>query len=152
MGVSCGVRFRRAARAVRGLAVLAVVAISGCGGEKGELSSEYQRAAASGSVKFKGQPIPAGTVVFTNVENGIQSTCPIDDGEYESASGDGPVYGKNTVNVIGLEAEGGKALWSGVYNRDVTISGDSFQQEFDVKEDEVQPFKDIGMDEEAPLY
>lgn len=152
MDVSREVQNRRAPRGGVWLAILCVAAISGCGGDSGEMAGQFERASASGSVKFKGQPIPAGSVVFTNVENGIQSTCPIDGGKYKSVRGDGPVYGKNAVNVVGLEAEGGTPLWSGVYSRDVAIDADTFQQDFDVQEDEVKPFKDIGMDEEAPLY
>jgi len=130
-----------------------IAGLSGCaGGDAGEMASDHQRATASGSVTFKGQPIPAGTVVFTSIDTGIQSVCPIDEGTYESESGDGPIYGKNTINVIGLEAEGGKAQWSGVWKHDVQIDGETFEQNLEVKEDEVKPYKDIGQDEEAPLY
>lgn len=131
-----------------------VAGLSGCtGGGAGELAGNHQRASASGSVKFKGQPIPAGTVVFTNLETGIQSVCPIDDGSYENESGDGPVQGKNTVNIAGLEAEGGKPQWGGVWSKDVQIDGDTFTQDFDILESEVQPYKDLGgAEEEAPLY
>lgn len=152
MSGSCRYRSCEIRRAGALLTAVLLAGFSGCNVEKGEMAGEYQRAEASGSVKFKGQPIPAGTVVFTNLTNGIQSTCPIDDGTYESESGDGPTYGKNTVNVIGLEAEGGKAQWSGVWSREVQIDAETFQQDFEVKEDEVKPYKDIGMDEEAPLY
>jgi hypothetical protein len=135
------------------LTAVLVAGISGCtGGGGGEMEGQHKRATASGSVTFKGQPIPAGTVVFTNHESGIQSTCLIDDGTYESESGEGPVNGKNTVNVIGLEAEGGKPQWSGVWKEDVQIDGETFEKSFEVKEEQVKPYKDLGADEEGALY
>jgi len=134
-------------------ALLTAILVAGCtGGGGGEMAGNHQRANASGNVTFKGQPIPAGTVVFTNHESGIQATCLIDEGTFESETGAGPVYGKNTVNVIGLEAEGGKPQWSGVWKEEVTIDGETFEKNFEVKEDQVQPYKDTGMDEEGPLY
>jgi hypothetical protein len=149
----CGHRWHGARCCGLLLTAVIVAGLTGCaGGDAGELAEDHQRATASGAVKFKGQPIPAGSVVFTNHETGIQSTCPISEGAYESESGAGPVYGKNTVNIVGLESEGGKHQWSGKWSRDVTIDAETFQQDFEVKEEEVQPYKDIGMDEEAPLY
>ena len=129
-----------------------LMAATGCGGDPGEGAKENPRASAYGSVKFDGNPIPSGSVVFTHPETGNQSVCPIEDGTYENESGDGPVIGKNMVNIIGMDGPDGKSLWSGTWSREVTIEGDSFEEEFEVKQDEVKPYKVTGMDEEAPLY
>jgi hypothetical protein len=138
------------------VAALCVPVISGCSGSSAEGNVEQNRASASGKATFKGAPIPAGSVVFLHVDSGTYSNCPISDGSYESESGDGPVHGKNTVNIVGLEGENGKPLWSGVWSHEVTVEGDDFSQDFDVKAEEVKPYKEVRkpdeVNEDAPLY
>ena len=56
----------------------------------------------------------------------------------------------------GLESEGGKPQWSGVWSQQVEVTGETFEQTFDVKETEVKPYKPLlkegEADEDAPLY
>jgi len=129
---------------------------SGCGSDAAEGGKAQTRATASGTVTFKGQPIPAGSVTFTHLDSGVYSNCPIDDGTYESERNEGPVIGKNTVNIVGLESEGGKPQWSGVWSQQVDVAGEDFVLNLEVKEDEVKPYKSLlkegEADEDAPLY
>lgn len=138
--------------AVLFLFVSSAAGLGGCGGATGEGATDHPRASASGTVTFDGKPVPAGSVQFTHLDTGIYSNCPIDEGTYENESGQGPVIGKNTVTITGLDGENGKQLWSGAWSREVDVTGEAFEQNFEVKADEVQPYKDIGMDEEKPLY
>lgn len=134
------------------LGALVLAAACGCGGAAGEGSVDNPRASASGTVTFDGKPIPSGSVQFTHLDTGIYSNCLIDGGTYKSERGAGPVIGRNTVTISGLDGVNGKPLWSGPWAREVQITGDSFEQNLEVKADEVKPYKDIGMDEENPLY
>jgi hypothetical protein len=55
------------------LVLLASLAILGCGDKKGEVS---------GTVTYKGKPVPLGTVTFVNVNKETVGTAAISDGKY----------------------------------------------------------------------
>lgn len=157
MSVSIG----RIAQMELGCLILAgaISGLSGCGDAPAG-SKERQRASASGKVTFDGQPIAAGGVGFQHSESGNSVSCLITNGTYESASGEGPFLGKNTVTVSGSDGPNGTPLWSGAWSREVEITGDTFAQDFDVKKSDTKPYKppkagpvDPGAagDEEKPL-
>jgi hypothetical protein len=134
---------------------------SGCGQEPAEGGKDHPRASASGKVTFDGQPIPSGSVTFMHAESGTYANCPIEDGEYESESGDGPIIGKNTVTVVGVDGPNGTQLWGGAWSQQVDITGDTFEQSFDVKKSETKPYVapkpvndpgSAGDGEEKPIY
>lgn len=143
------------------LAVCALAALSGCGGDPPEGGKELPRSSASGKVTFDGQPIPAGSVTFMHADSGTYANYPFEDGEYESTSGDGPVIGKNTVIVVGMDQPNGTPMWGGTWSREVEITGDAFEQDFDVKKSETKPYVapkpvndpgSAGDGEEKPIY
>ncbi|HET6573888.1 MAG TPA: hypothetical protein VFG68_09820 [Fimbriiglobus sp.] len=84
-------------RLLGGAAVLALAA--GC-------SSEPPMAQVSGTVTFKGQPVPAGWISFTpDANKGTVRVCQIKDGVYDSSKEGQPgVYpGKNLVKIAGFD-------------------------------------------------
>jgi len=67
----------------------AVLATAGCGDDSGL----PQRYPVSGTVLYKGEPLPSGTIVFepANLDTGRVASGTIENGSYDlSTSGDGP--------------------------------------------------------------
>jgi hypothetical protein len=86
-------------RLLGGAVVLALAA--GC-------SSEPPMAQISGTVTFKGQPVPAGWISFTpDATKGSVRVCQIKDGVYDSSKEGQPgVYpGKNLVKIAGFDGK-----------------------------------------------
>lgn len=83
---------------------LAVALVTGCG------SSEPKRHAASGTVKYKGQPIPNGSVTFIpDGGDAIMGAAPIKDGKYEFPAATGLRAGKYKVAVSYPDPKGTRA-------------------------------------------
>ena len=76
-------------------AVLLLAALAGCG------SSGPPRAAIHGRVTAGGQPLAAGRILFTPIapSKGPATSARITGGEYQLTAKDGPVVGKNRVQV-----------------------------------------------------
>ena len=74
---------------------LLLAALTGCG------SSGPPRSSIAGSVTVSGQPLPAGRIIFTPIapNSGPAVTARITAGQYQVAKADGPVVGKNRVEV-----------------------------------------------------
>jgi hypothetical protein len=96
------------ARPVRCGAAAVVVAalLLGCGGGADE---GPQRFHVSGSVKFNGQPVPAGTVYLEpdteQGNSGPAGSAPIDGGRYNTAAGKGTVGGPHLIRVDGFDGK-----------------------------------------------
>ena len=90
--------------------VLAAAAFFGCS------DGEVKRFRLSGDVKYDGQPIPYGEVLFTpdgqKKNSGPQGIAPIRDGKYDTAAagGKGVGGGPTVIRVTGFASEGGKLL------------------------------------------
>lgn len=152
MRMSCHrvTRLRGGFSIVFGASIL--IGTSGCGAAPAGGNARPQ-ATASGKVTFDGQPVPSGSIAFRHEESGNTAECMISDGAYESESGAGPLIGKNTVSIVGLDGPGGKPLWGGAWSREVDVQGDTFTQDFDVKKSETKKVKVIDDEgEEKPLY
>ncbi|MBC7856432.1 MAG: hypothetical protein IAF94_23630 [Pirellulaceae bacterium] len=69
--------------------------LAGCG------SSGPARSAVEGAVTVGGQPLPAGRIIFTPLapNKGPATSARITAGRYQIAKSDGPVIGKNRVDV-----------------------------------------------------
>lgn len=78
-----------------GLPLLAAFFAAGCG------SSGPARAPVEGTVTIAGQPLPAGRIIFTPVSpnSGPAVTARIAAGGYRATKANGPVVGKNRVEV-----------------------------------------------------
>ncbi len=77
----------------------ALVLLAGC-------SSKPEVAQVSGTVKFKGQPVPAGWISFTpEPGKGTVRVCQIKDGVFDSSkeSQPGIFPGKNVVRIAGFD-------------------------------------------------
>jgi hypothetical protein len=107
------------------LAVLALVV--GC-------SREPARTEISGTVTFKGQPIPAGDVSFTpdvSIAGGQLQMYMVKDGKYSSADtpGAGLLPGKYTVRIAGYDGKqvpmyfSGKQIFNAVQEEIVITAG-----------------------------
>jgi hypothetical protein len=86
--------------------LLAVVAIaSGCGRTTGP-----ERYDVSGTVTFRGEPVPSGTITFepdlSRANSGPVSVIPIVDGRYDSVALErpGPLAGSLVVRISGYPA------------------------------------------------
>lgn len=75
--------------------LLVAIVLAGCG------SSGPPRGAIEGTVTVGGQPLPAGRIIFTPVSpnSGPATSARIADGKYLAKGGEGPVVGKNRVDV-----------------------------------------------------
>src|SRR5688572_27608136 len=76
-------------------AILLIAGLAGCG------SSGPPRAAIHGRVTAGGQPLAAGRILFTPIapNKGPATTARITAGEYQLTVKDGPVVGKNRVQI-----------------------------------------------------
>jgi hypothetical protein len=86
------------------LASLALAVIAGCGGED-EGPPRYN---LSGTVKYKGQPVPRGMILFrpdvAKGNSGPASEAEIVDGRYDTSKvGTGPVGGPHEVVILGYD-------------------------------------------------
>ncbi len=83
------------------LCVATIVSIAGCGKSDGP-----QRYDLHGTVTFRGQPVPAGTINFTpnttQGNSGPGAFAQIRDGHYETSSGKGIVGGPHRVMIFGF--------------------------------------------------
>jgi len=88
--------------AVRSLALACAVLAAGCTG--GDLA----RYDVSGRVTYRGQPVPAGTIIFepddSKGNEGPQGIAPIVQGRYDtSQGGKGTVGGPHRVTILGCD-------------------------------------------------
>lgn len=121
------------------LCLALVGAMSGCGGGAAD-GHVTERVNVSGTVKFDGQPLPAGTVTFMNHQTGNMAICEIDDGEYENESGEGPNPGTNTVQIMGKESADGNPMWARPWTKEINVGDSDFEQDFEIQSSEVEPF------------
>lgn len=116
-------------------AVFVCALSAGCGGDDGPPRSDI-----SGTVTFKGQPVPVGKIFFepdtAKGNAGPQAFADIKDGEYSTAeTGKGMVGGPHLVRISG---------WDGKASGDMTMGNSIFvdyRTEVDLpKEASVQDF------------
>src|SRR5262245_8648276 len=99
----CGMRYR--------LIVALLAVLAGCTGESGP--ARYR---VSGEVKFNGQPVPSGEVLFTpdaaKGNSGAQGIANIQDGKYDTTGSRAPGVsgGPMIVRVTALSDANGKLL------------------------------------------
>ena len=116
--------FRRLAEALIGL-VLVPLIMSGCGEDDG-IGKRYP---VSGTVTYRGQPVPKATVTFTPADagSGRPATGTTDQDGYYSLStaspGDGALPGKYAVTVSAVEIDLSKTKNApgGMYRTDIII-------------------------------
>ncbi len=86
-------------RALVGLVILGLLALApiSCGGSAGG----PQRGAVRGKVSLDGEPVESGSITFfpTGDTQGPVSGGQIDNGSYSIAGGNGPVVGRNRVEI-----------------------------------------------------
>jgi hypothetical protein len=107
----------------------------GCGG--GEEGPE--RYEAWGAVTFDGQPVPSGVVTFQHADSQLIAVCPIEDGSYQSPSGEGPLAGNNIVRIAGYDAPDGNLLWGSEWTTKVEVPKEGLEKDFAIKKGEVRP-------------
>jgi hypothetical protein len=94
-------------RVRRWAVVLVLVAAAGCGGQ-----GQHKTAVVRGTVKYKGKPVPNGTVNFIPEGNGPSATGELGpDGTYTLTtykSGDGAVLGRHKVVIVAMQDQAGK--------------------------------------------
>ena len=88
----------RAIQAEALLTVLVVLSIglSGCGGSDGP-----QRGAVGGKITLDGEPVPEGAITFLPIapNKGPAAGGAFKDGQYDVSAANGPVAGKNRVEI-----------------------------------------------------
>jgi hypothetical protein len=122
----------------------AVVFLAGCGGS----DEGPARADVSGTVTFKGQPLPIGKIIFepdtSKGNSGPQAFADIKDGKYSTAEGGkGTVGGPHVIRING---------WDGKPSNDVETLGKLLFVDFTVNEDlpkDAATTKDIDVPESA---
>jgi hypothetical protein len=86
-----------------------------------------KRARLSGEVKYDGQPIPYGEVLFTpdaaHKNSGPQGFASIRDGKYETGSDKGIAGGPTIIRVTGFTGPGGKLLCEVEFPADLPRDG-----------------------------
>jgi hypothetical protein len=121
-------------------AILAgILALNGCnkGGARG-----YN---VSGTVTYKGQPIPVGSIVFEpdagKGNSGPSGSAQIKDGKYDTSlpGGKGTVGGPHLVRIIGLDGKPAGELTEGTplfpdYRTTIDLPKETSTQNFDVPE------------------
>lgn len=117
------------------LAMVAVLLMTGC-------ESKPATTEISGTVIFKGQPIPAGDVSFTpdvSIPNGQMQMYMVKDGKYSSADtpGSGLLPGKYKVRIAGYDGKQVPMFFSGkqIFNaieREIVVTEGSMTQDFEV--------------------
>lgn len=85
-----------------GLFTVALLVVVGCGSDDTGLSRRYS---VSGTVKYKGEPVPKGSITFEPTsESGRHATGTIENGAYSlstsGSSGDGALPGNYKVIII----------------------------------------------------
>jgi len=132
---------RRLFQATARIAVCLCLAssLSGCGGG-GADPPKTGRVDVSGKVEFDGQPVVAGTVTFLHVDTGHNAICNIDDGEYESDSGQGANPGKNVVLINGMETADGHRMWQQPWKKEVQVGDSEFAEDFSIASNQVKPY------------
>lgn len=122
---------------VAALSVIAVTSI-GCGGGGG---SDVERFRVSGTVTFKGEPIPAGTIYFepnvTKGNKGPLGIATISNGKFDTSSVKGTVGGAHFVRIEGTDGKTtpDKPLGSRLFNAhrvEVDLPKSDSEQKFDV--------------------
>ncbi len=122
----------------------AVVFLAGCGGS----DDGPPRADVSGTVTFKGQPVPVGKIIFepdtSKGNSGPQAFADIKDGKYSTAeSGKGTVGGPHVIRING---------WDGKPPNEVETLGTLLFVDFTVNEElpkDAATTKDIDVPESA---
>jgi hypothetical protein len=91
-------------RTLCGCLAALLVACTGCGG------SGQPRAAVSGTISVGGVPLEDGTISFRPTDGNPGSTAGgiVKDGQYSIPQSDGPVPGKNRVEIYGSRKTGKK--------------------------------------------
>jgi hypothetical protein len=73
--------------------MIVIILMTGCG------SSEPKRYAVSGTVSYKKQPIPNGTITFIIADGGVAGGSAINEGKYEIPASSGLLPGKYKVSI-----------------------------------------------------
>lgn len=121
----------------------ALVLFAGCGGER-----EYH---LSGTVTYKGQPIPEGYIVFepdgSQGNTGAPGRCKILDGKYDTRAdkGRGTVGGLHKIRIVGMDGKIGGDQDGGAV--EISLPKPLFPP---YTFDEELPTKDSTMDFEVP--
>jgi len=118
-------RSHRGWRACAILAIVLWVGAAGCGEDDG-IGKRYP---VSGTVTYKGQPVPKATVVFSpaDAQTGRPATSTTDsDGVYQlttASPGDGALPGKYAVTVSAIERDLSKTknAAGGMYRADIIL-------------------------------
>lgn len=115
------------------LAMVAVLLLAGC-------ESKPATTEISGTVTFKGKPIPAGDVAFTpdvSIPNGQMQMYMVKDGKYSSADtpDSGLLPGKYKVRIAGYDGKHVPMFFSGkqIFNaieREIVVTEGSMTQDF----------------------
>lgn len=94
-----------------GISIVALIAIAlisvGCGG--GGPKDEFQRFRVSGTVTFKGEAVPAGTIYFepdgSKGNKGSFGVATISGGKFDTSSAKGAVGGPHFVRIEGYDGK-----------------------------------------------
>ena len=114
-----------------------VLLLAGCGGGSSDKGGRA-RIPTSGKVDVDGQPAPAGIVTVLKPEAGNTVICQIDDGYYESPSGEGAATGNNLVLVEIWESPEGPAKYA-AWKKEVQVGDADFTEDFALNSSELQP-------------
>ncbi len=90
----------------RAFAAIGLMMVVGCGDDSG-LAKRYS---VTGTVKYKGEPVPKGTITFTPAETGGRAAAgDIQNGKYSlsttGVANDGALPGRYRVTVTGVEVD-----------------------------------------------
>ncbi len=128
---------------LRGAMALMVLGILGCGPKSG-----VERHDLSGTVTFKGNPVPVGMVSFEPIEKGVGGGfAPIRNGEFDTADGGrGALSGTTAVRITGFDGikdpsnpdAPPKALFP-AYETTIDLDDDQDEIEFALPLEDAQP-------------
>lgn len=124
------------------LSLVMTLLLAGCGGGSSDKGGRA-RIPTSGKVEVDGQPAAAGIVTFLHPESGNTVICQIDDGFYESPSGDGAASGNNVVLVEVWEGPEGPPKYS-AWKKEVQVGDADFTEDFSISSSELQPYDASG--------
>lgn len=122
--IPCVSALRSPVRVSAALLCLSLV-VTGCGGggaAKGGKPSK-PRVKAEGTVKYDGNALAFGTILFTSKDTGNPASCQIKDGAFVCAADDGPNPGENAVLISGKETADGPPTWLWTSKVDVPEGG-----------------------------